>query len=120
MQVFFFLSQLKHKFWGLYPLQAPCWVLQISTHNMYFCGEILQSAFTLKTEKPTFNPTCSTILTHSSSHCRLNRLSQTILEESNFNFRYSEPSLQRQHVPKDVAIKTNLLLYRILNEQIDE
>ena len=32
----------------------------------------------------------------------------------------SEPSLQRQHLfPKDVAIKMNLLLYRILNEQID-
>ena len=31
---------------------------------------------------------------------------------------YSEPSLQ-VFVPKDVAIKMNLLLYRILNEQID-
>ena len=35
---------------------------------------------------------------------------------------YCEPSLQRQHLfPKDIkiAIKMNLLLYRILNEQID-
>ena len=32
---------------------------------------------------------------------------------------YSEPSLQGQHfVPKNVAIKMNLLLYRILNKQI--
>ena len=34
--------------------------------------------------------------------------------------KYSEHQLQRQHLfPKDIAIKTNLPLYRVLNEQID-
>ena len=35
-------------------------------------------------------------------------------------YTVNEPSLQRQaFVPKDVAIKMNSLLYRILNKQID-
>ena len=33
---------------------------------------------------------------------------------------YSELSLQQQHLfPKNIAIKMNLLLYRIFNEQIN-
>ena len=39
---------------------------------------------------------------------------------SYWTHNYSEPSLQRQHLFSNVAIKMNLLLYRILNGQTEK